>query len=129
MKNIKKLTSRRTSQNLKNTNPGHPNLNFKIIVEPFWHQFSLHFTTSRKLIFCNRYNAKCLFVFAFQALPFLHRKSIQACCFFKTPSWTSFFEIVCRFYAKMIHLGTASKSSGRQNWTQNRPSGTKNMIC
>ena len=61
-KNIENLTSGRTSQHLKNMIRGRPQLDFKVICEPVWHQFSLQFATSRKLIFCNSYNAKCLFL-------------------------------------------------------------------
>ena len=32
-----------------------------ILLDPFWHQFSLYFMTHRKLMVCNMYNAKCLF--------------------------------------------------------------------
>ena len=34
---------------------------FNNLWDPFHHQFSLHFTTRRKQIFCNIYNAKCMF--------------------------------------------------------------------
>ena len=35
-----------------------------VCLDPFWHQFSLYFSTPRKVMFCNTYNwyAKCLFL-------------------------------------------------------------------
>ena len=55
-----------------------------------------------------------ILVFASQALPFWHRKFIPTHYFSKTPSWIPFFDILCRLHSKIVDLGTASKSIGRQ---------------
>ena len=68
-----------------------------------------------------------MLVFASQDLPCWHPQSSQKLYFFKTPFWTISLMFLFRFYRKMLDLETPSKSSGRQNGTPNRPSGSKHL--
>ena len=46
-----------------------------------------------------------MLVFATQSLPFWHQESMPKSCFFKTPSWTSFFFIYVDSHRKAKILG------------------------
>ena len=85
-KNTENLTSRRTSQNLKNMIPGRPKPDFKIIFQK---------THLLQHVWCET------LVFASQTLPFWHRESIQKLCFSKKASWTPFLKIYDDFMRKL----------------------------
>ena len=65
-------------------------------------------------MFCNIYNAKCLF-WLLKAFHFGIKNQSKEHEFSKTASWTLFLMSLYRFYSKMFDCGTPSKSSGRQN--------------
>ena len=104
--------------------PMAPKKDFGRFGDLFWHQFSLYFTTPRKLIFCKNYNAKTSF-YQFRP-PILASKTNQTIMFFIQPtSWTSFLSFLFDLFRKWSILRPRSKSSGRKNGTLNRPSGAK----